>query len=202
MGATLPVIGATPWGQTLNDALTVLQDGTLSPNDAGFLSWNFPPLNNVAGSATTSGSVRMVRLPRFTQPRTVTSVWMHVVAAAITPTAGQCFAGLYNIAGARQGVTADISAQLNGVDTLVGWTLTAPVACPIGDYYVALLQNAGTPATLGHASATAGASATNAGLAVASAFVTNAPTAQTTLPVSITMGSRTLSTVPTWAGVK
>lgn len=204
MGITVPTIGQAAWGQPLNDALSGLQDGGLSPSDAGFLSWNYSPQHiSTVTSAVISGTVKMMRLPRFTQPKTVTSVWGCLVAAAVTPTAGQCFAALVNMAGTRVGVSADISGQLSASGgTLVGWALTTPVVCPVGDYYVALLQNAATPATLGTSSGQGYTDALNAGLPAATAFHTDGPSAQTSIPASITMASRARSTQPIWAGVK
>lgn len=201
MGITLPTIGQTAWGQPLNDALEDLQDSGLAANDGAFQSWNYPPFHITSSTATTSGSVRMVRLPRFTQTKTISSVQMYVGAATVTPTAGQCFAGLYRIDGTRMGVSADISAQL-ATPGLTSWNLTAPVVCAPGDYYAALLINAATPSTTGAPSSISSLSTTNAGLTAATAFVTNGPTAQTALPASITMASRTLHDVATWAGVK
>lgn len=204
MGIVVPTIGQAAWGQPLNDALSGLQDGGLSPSDAGFLSWNYSPQHiSTVTSSVTSGTVKMMRLPRFTQPKTVTSVWACVVAAAVTPTAGQCFAALFNMAGTRMAVSADISGQLSASGgTMVGWAMTAPVVCPVGDYYTAILQNAATPATFGHCSGVTYTDALNAGLPAATAFHTDGPTAQTSMPASVTMASRSRSVQPIWTGVK
>lgn len=203
MGITLPVIGQTSWGDENNACFEQLQDGGLIPNDAGFLSWNSSPQRIVGASgAVVSGTVKMARLPKFTQAKSVTSVCFHIAAAAITPTAGQCFAGIYRMDGTRVAVTADISGSL-GVTGIITYALSGgPVALAAGEYYAALLQNAATPATLGQLSSLGVASVLNAGLTAATAFHTDGPTAQTSLPASVTMASRTLSTHPAWAGVK
>lgn len=202
MGITVPTIGQAAWGQPLNDALSGLQDGGLSPSDAGFLSWNYSPQQIGANSTgTASGTVKMARLPRFTQSKTVTSVCFVLGTATTTPTAGQCFAALYNAAGTRVAVSADISALL-GTTGLNTWAMTAPVVCPVGDYYAALLINAATPSTLGEVSTYGVSSVLNAGLSAATAFHTDGPTAQTSMPAPVTMASRTLSAQPLWAGVK
>jgi hypothetical protein len=187
MGIVLPVIGQTSWGDEANACYEQLQDAGLIPNDAGFLSWNYSPQHISTTHAQTSGTVVMARLPRFTQSKTVNQVWMHIGAAAVTPTAGQCFAA--------------ISGQL-ATPGLTGWNLTAGAVCAAGDYYVTLLQNAATPATLGSCSGQGSSSTTNAGLTAATAFHTTGPTAQTSIPASITMASRTLGTQPLWAGAK
>ena len=201
MGITPPTIGQTAWGQPVNDALMQLQDGGLSPNDAGFQSWNFSPQHSSTANAQVSGTIVMARLPRFTQSKTISSVWFHVTVAAVTPTAGQCFAALYRMDGTRMAVSADISGQLASTG-VIGWNLTAPVVCAAGDYYAAILQNAATPATLGSSSGIGSSSAANAGLTAATAFHTNGPTTQTSMPASVTMSGRTVSSQPLWAGVK
>lgn len=200
MGITPPTIGQTAWGQPLNDALSGLQDNTIAASDAGFLSWNYSPFQITVANQPTSGSPRMVRLPRFTQQKTVSSIWFHISAAVVTPVAGQCFVALYRIDGTRMGVSADIGAAL-ATPNLQGFNLTGPVVCAAGDYVAAILQNAATPATVGGCT-TFSASASNAGLTAATALFTNDPAAQTSFPASITMASRTLSANATWAGVK
>lgn len=202
-GITVPVVGSSGWGPVLNAALEDLQDNGLIANDAAFQSWNYPPFNiSIASSAITSGTVVMMKLPSFVAAKTINSVQLHVTAVAVTPTAGQCFAGIYNAAGTRMGVSADVGSTLTAGTGLQSFPLTAPVACPAGDYWVALLQNAATPATLGVSSGIGSSSALNAGLSAASAFFTTGPTAQTSLPANITMASRTLAGQAWWAGVK
>lgn len=204
MGIVLPVIGQTSWGDEANACFEQFQDSAIIPNDGGFLSWNYSPQHiSAATSAVVSGTVKMARLPRFTQAKTVSSIWFCLTAAAVTPTAGQCFAALYRIDGTRMGVSADISGQLTASGgTLVGWNLTAPVVAAAGDYYAALLQNAATPALLGESASQGYTDALNAGLTAATALHTDGPTAQTSMPASVTMGSRTRSNQPIWAGVK
>jgi hypothetical protein len=201
MGIVLPVIGQTSWGDEANACYEQLQDGGLIANDGGFLSWNYAPFQISSAQTQTSGTVVMAKLPRFTQAKTVNSVWFAITAAAVTPTAGQCFAALVRSDGVRMGVSADISGQLATVG-LIGFNMTAPIATAANtDYYAAILQNAATPATLGCCSAIDSA-IINATLTAATALFTNGPTAQTSIPASITMASRTLSSQARWAGVK
>jgi hypothetical protein len=200
---TLPTIGQSAWGGPLNDVLESFAHGGFTPPDVGFLAWNYDPMHVRIAEVLTSGTVRMVRLPPLAEGRTITSLWFHLNVAAVTPTAGQCFAGLYNLAGTRLGVSADISGSL-ATTGLVQYNLTAPVAVGAGDYYAALLVNAATPPQMSGSanSPTTGVTPTNAGLPTASARVTNGPAAQTSLPASITMGSRTQMAISMWAGVK
>lgn len=202
MGVVLPTIGLVNWGDDLNNVLEDFQDTGIIANDAAFLAWSYPSFHISTTHATVSGTVKMARLPRFAQAKSVSSVWFHIGAAAVTPTAGQCFAALYNTSGTRVAVSADISGSL-ATPGLTGFTLTAPYAAALGsDLYAALLQNAATPATLGSCSSQGSNSAANGGLTAATAFFTDGPTAQTSMPASVTMASRTLSGNPIWTGVK
>lgn len=202
MGITLPIIGMSTWGDDVNAVLEDFQDSGLLANDAAFLAWNYAPFNITgASTAITSGTIAMAKLPRFSEAKTVASVSFHIAAAVVTPTAGQCFAALYNSAGTRMGVSADIGAALASTG-IQAFTLTAPAACPVGDYYAAILQNAATPSTLGVCSSQGVAAVMNGGLSAGSAFFTDGPTAQTSMPASVTMASRTVSARAVWAGVK
>lgn len=203
MGVTLPTIGMSAWGDDLNNVLEDFQDTGIIANDGGFLAWNYPSFHISTVHSMTSGTIKMSRLPRFAQAKTVNSVWFHIGNPAVTPTAGQCFAALFDaVTGTRVAVTADISGQL-GTAGLIGYTLTSPYAAALGaDLYSAILQNAATPATLGSCSSQGSTSAANASLSAASGLFTDGPTAQTSMPASVTLGSRTLSGQPLWTGVK
>lgn len=204
MGVEVPVIGQSAWGQPLNDALTTMSSGLIDPEDLSYNSWNYPPqhISTVNPGAMTSGTVRMMRLPKFSQPKTVTGVAFAIGTVGSGLTAGQCFAGLYNSSGVRLGVSADISAS--GALTAQGLSrvnLTAPVACPIGDYVVAVLVNGTTPPHLAACSSTGVPAFVNGNLPTVIAFVATGPAAQTSLPANIDMGgARTPAGVPSWAG--
>lgn len=203
MGVEVPAIGQSAWGQPLNDALTTMSNGLIDPEDLSYNSWTYPPLHiaTINPGALTSGTVRMMRLPKFSQSRTVTGVAVAIGTVGSGLTAGQCFAGLYNSSGTRLGVSADISAS--GALTTQGLSrinLTAPVVCPAGDYNVAILANGTTPPHLAAAQALGVSSFVNGAIFVGIAFVATGPAAQTSLPASIDMSARTASGTPTWAG--
>lgn len=204
MGVEVPTIGQSAWGQPLNTALSTMANGLWNPEDMGLVQWAYDPalINGLTGTNPASGTVRMVRMPRLPEPQTVNSVSFFIGSAAVAPTAGQCFAGVYNSSGVRLGQSADISGQL-GVSGMVNFALTAPLVLPAGDYFATILMNASGVPSLGVSNSPGlHANSVNGNLTASIARVTDGPTAQTTLPANITMGSRTLSTHGTWAGLR
>lgn len=199
MAVTTPVIGQTSWGDEANLAFSTLAHSGWNPNDLGMDVWTHDPLHVVVSTGTglVSGTVRMVRLPRLAQAETISSVWVHCGIAGVTLTAGQCFLGLYNLAGTRLAVSASIEASFlaTGVKQIA---LTVPYAASLGDdLLVAALFNGTTPPGLSASTTFSGV--VNANLSTANARVADGPTAQTSLPASITMGTRTASAVGVWA---
>lgn len=195
------VIGSLAWGAPVNTAI-VNHDRALAghtPLDHELISWTIPTGALAGATGPTSGTVVMSKI-FLRQPAVITNVCYGVGAAGVTLTAGQNFAGLYNNAGIRIGVTADQSASWLSAG-FKQTPLTAPTSLlAAGDYYVALLANAATPPTWARGGITT-ASIANANLTAANGAYTTGPAAQTSLPASITMASRTLSANPTWVGV-
>lgn len=200
MAITLPTFGQLNWHTPLNLILSKLQNYPgLSPEDYGLVSWAYPVMQTSASAVTTSGTVRMVRLPALAVTTTFTSACCHIATAPTTPTAGQNFMGLYDSTGARVAVTADCTAAFTTTgDKIVAFT--SPYVAAPGTYYLAILANAAVAPALSHASSLA-TTAANFNTGVTTAQFTNGPAAQTSLPASITMASRTLTANATWAGV-
>lgn len=199
MGITLPTFAQLNWHTPLNAALGELQNASgIGPEDHGLIMWAYP-VNQVSASAVgTSGTVRMTRLPTIAVTTTITSLCVHIATAPTTPTAGQNFVGLYDSTGARVAVSADATAAFTTVgDKVVA--LTAPYVAAPGNYWVGLLANAATPPAFSHSSSLA-TTAANFNTVAATAQFTSGPAGQTTLPVSITMASRTLSASTMWVG--
>ena len=194
------VIGSLNWGAPLNSALQEHDRGfnAAVAGDHNLISWNIPIGALSGSSGPTSGTVVTAKL-FLRQPATVSNVCIAIGAAGVTLTAGQNFAGIYNTAGLLLGTTADQSAVWNSAG-FKQMALTAPVALAAGAYYVAILSNAATPPTLARGG-TITASVANANLTATDAAWATGPAAQTTLPASITMASRTLSSLTTWVGV-
>lgn len=209
MAFTPIVIGSLNWGTPVNNAfasqdarISNVESGDFTPNQHGLIAFNYDPSFTPAADALTSGEVRMIKLPDFAKSVTISSIALFIAAVAVTPTAGQNFVGLYNAAGTRIAVSADISAAT----TVAGYSLqalTAPVVVAANTpTYVAYLCNAATPYSLPSAATVSGRGPLfNAGLTAATGRYTLGPAAQTSLPASITMASRTLLPRAPWTGV-
>jgi hypothetical protein len=193
-------IGSLNWGTPLNTAIQNHDRAfnQTTPQDHDLLAWNHTIAANSGATGPTSGTVTMMKV-WFRQNLTVTNVAISLGAASVTPVAAQNFAGLYDSGGNRLGITADQTANW-GTAGFKLMPLTVPVAVTAGAYYVAVLANAATPPTLARGGIIT-ASAANANLTAANAAFATGPAAQTSLPVSIVMASRTLSANPNWAGV-
>ena len=201
MAIVLPIHGQLLWDTPLDLVLRNLATGRHLPNDHGYLNWSTDPGNATGGANPATGSVRMVKLPRLPQSYTITSVTAFVSTAGVALVANQCFAGIYDSTGTRQGVTADQSAVWNTTG-LKNMALTAPFVVPSqADMWVALLYN-GTSCSFAVGATVSGFNDLfNANLTAANARYTIGPSTQTSLPASVTMASRTNSSQSTWVAV-
>ncbi len=144
------------------DGMVTPPAGT-QPADQGYQAWTY----DVAGVQSftvvpTAGLLEVIRIP-IRRPTVVTSITLYLSVAGSVLTAGQCFVGLYNSAGALVGSTADQSTvwAANGVKTsaLVGgpFTVTGPYC------YVGIVFNGVTGPTIARSGVLI-ASAANAGM--------------------------------------
>jgi hypothetical protein len=202
MAVTTPVIGQTSWGDENNLALSVLGQSGFNPDDLTYKVWNYDPIqiSTTTGTILTSGTVNMIRMPNLAQAESITRVSVHCGVVAVGLTAGQCFAGVYNLAGTRLAITADISG-LFGTVGMKDLTLTSTVNATVGtDLVLALLFNGATPPSIS-ACSTLSSTAVNGNLTAANARVADGPAAQTSLPATITMSTRTPSAVARWGAM-
>jgi len=208
MSYTPIVIGSLAWGTPVNNAFTS-QDARITelenqgPLSAAMLTFNalnmLPEFATTSAAALVSGTVYMMRID-ISAPLTFTNAHTATVAAA-TLTAGQNFAGLYNSAGTQVAVTADQSAAwaAGGEKNMA---FTVPYAAAAGTYYVAYLSNGASPiAPVRSVNSTFVNTFINHGLTASTARWSTGPAAQTTLPASITMASRTLIGTAYFAGL-
>lgn len=193
-------IGSLNWGAPLNAALAELDSSqTTNPHDHDMIQWQFDPASNMVGTAITSGTVNWSKL-WIRQPTTITNVIVAISSIGAALVAGQNFAGLYDNAGTRVGVTADMTATW-GTAGLKEMALTAPVVVPTPTYYyVAIVSNAGTTPSFARGSALT-ASIPNAKLTATNARFATGPAAQTSLPASVTLSTRTLTANALWSAV-
>lgn len=199
-------IGSLAWGAPVNSALTdqdtrisALQSGVEAPEDQGLLAAPYDIALSSAAQLPTSGTIYMVAL-NIRTPATASSLVLPSFTSGTGLVAGQNWAGLYNQAGTRIGLTADQTTAwaTTGVKTMA----ITPVALAAGRYYVAFLTNAAsTPGFLRSLSVASLPEIPNLGYNATDARWATGPTAQTTLPASITMASRTPLGLTYWAGI-
>ena len=207
MAYTPIAIGSLNWGAPVNAAFTsqdtrisAVEASTATPAEQSMNTWTYDPVIASSGTLLVSGTVYMAKL-RVTAPFT-TDTAHYRVAAGTGLTAGQNFVGLYDAAGTRVAVSADLSTDWASTGTkATPWAATA--ALSIGYYYMAWLSNGTTPVTI-----TRGGSISTAILNI---HLTNATlrwstggtglTGLTALPASITMANRTSGLVSVWSAL-
>lgn len=202
MSVVTPVIGQTSWGDENNLALSTMAQSGFNPNDLGYKVWNYQNYQTSisASTALVSGTVNMIRMPKLAQAESITTVAVHCGIIASGLTLNQCFAGVYNLAGTRLAITADISTLFGTIGTK-NLTLTSTVNAALGDdLFLALLFNGTTPPGIS-CCASLSTTAANGLLTAANALFADGPAAQTSLPASITMASRTPSAFARWGAM-
>ena len=179
--------------------LSTVNDATFTPADHGLAAWTHDPATlRSASNATTSGTVYLCKVKIVNRSTVVSNVIVGIEAAGVTLTSGQCFVGLYNSSGTRLAISADQAANwtTTGLKTIA---LTAPQTLAVGSYYVAILAVGTTPPQF--AMGAGGATTVSAGLATGAARFLTGPTAQTSLPASITLASQTVTSGARWAAL-
>lgn len=198
-------IGSLNWGTPVNDTFLDLdarvralnEAQTSSATDQNLLAWTFDPATNLGASQTSGGGVYMSKII-LREPATVTNILATVTTAGSGLVLNQNFAALYDDLGNRLGVTGNQSVAwaVSGLKTM---PLTAPVVNPAGVYYAALLSNGTTQPTFARGSLlSAGPETVNAGLTASTYRYSLGPTAQTSMPLSITMGARSADARSWW----
>lgn len=179
--------------------LSTVNDATFTPADHGLAAWTHDPATlRSASNATTSGTVYLCKVKIANRSTVVSNVIVGIEALGSGLTSGQCFVGLYNSSGTRLAVSADQSGNWTstGLKTIA---LTAPQTLAVGSYYVAILAVGTTPPQF--AMGAGGATTVSAGLATGASRFLTGPTAQTSLPSSITLSSQTVTSGARWAAL-
>jgi hypothetical protein len=179
--------------------LSVVNDATFTPADHGLAAWTHDPATlRSASNATVSGTVYLCKVKIVNRSTLVSNVIVGIEAAGSGLTAGQCFVGLYNSSGTRLALSADQAANWTstGLKTIA---LTAAQTLAVGSYYVAILAVGTTPPQF--AMGAGGATTVSAGLSTGAARFLTGPTAQTSLPASITLASQTVTSGARWAAL-
>ncbi|MFJ9895231.1 hypothetical protein ACIQPR_18140 [Streptomyces sp. NPDC091280] len=169
------------------------------PADQGLIAWTMDPAScTPAGSSLSAGYIYFMEVI-LRNAATITSLCAVIGTAGSGLTSGQCLAGLYTAAGARVGVTADMSTTWNSAGDKT-MNLTSSYAAAAGKYYIAYLHN-GTTSPVFAAGSSLGANFTpgNAHLASGSYRFCRSASGQTSLPTSYTMTSATPDANNIWA---
>ncbi len=175
---------------TLQTQSTQVRNGGWLPSDYGFIAWSIDPSEAANNLTLTSGTILMVGL-QIRQSTNFSNIIVHLQTGGSTLTAGQNLVGLYDSAGNRVAQSADQSANWTTNGLKIVPMTGAPIALTPGLYYVAILSNGTTPVTIVRETSIS-SNIINTNLTVATARVAELA-GQTTLPATITPGSRTFN---------
>ncbi|AXG81144.1 hypothetical protein [Streptomyces paludis] len=190
--------GGTVQAGLLQYPLTVVNDPTFIPADQGLITWTHDPATlRSSSNATTSGTVYLCKVKIVERATVVSNIIIGVEAAGATLTSAQNLLGLYSASGTRLAVTADQSTAWTTVG--VKTAAITPQTLAVGSYYVAILANGTTPPQFSMGAG--GALNVNVPSVTGAARFLTGPTAQTSLPASITLSSQTQTTGARWAGL-
>jgi len=170
-----------------------------APSDHGLTAWTFDPATcSPSGTTLSSGFIYLVELV-LRQAATLSKVHAVIGTAGSGFTAGQCLAGLYDSAGNRVAITADMATTWNSVGHKA-MNLTSSYAAAAGKYYAALLF-VGTTSPSFACGSTHGNTFTpgNANLAAGAYRFCRSASGQTSLPTSITLSGYTPDANNLWS---
>lgn len=166
------------------------------PDDQGLLAWAFDPLFTTTSTTITNGTVYLAGIKMRTAG-TISKVYFIVNTAAVTPTAGQNFVGLYNSSGTLLNSTAIDNNLTTGLHAV---TLSAAQAVTAGSYWIGLVANAATPPAISRAGA-GQLTALNVNLTASTyRFATNG-TSKTSLAAITPSSNSTTGVIAMWVAV-
>lgn len=168
------------------------------PSDHGYLGWNGDPGNVQGGTILVNGTVYVCRIP-LRAPLSPANVVFALSAVAVTPTAGQSFAGLYDSSGTLL-ASAGIDTQILSTGIATASIAPGVVQPGAGWCWAAIVANAATAPTLQRFTTTG--SPPNAGLPAQALRWAVAGTSATALPSSFTPSSLTATgAITTWMAI-
>ncbi|MFI5524985.1 hypothetical protein [Streptomyces platensis] len=174
-----------------------------TPADQGLLAWTYHP--DMAGHVTAQsngGVAGRVTLTKIRIARTIpwSNVWLGLAGVDAGASLANCYLGVYDEAGIRRGVTADISSQLMTGAVAKPLALVSPFVAQPGWYFIAMLLN-GTWTTNSLTFKCSGAGiSVNAKLTAPALKYSNMLTGQTSLPATLDLTQQTTTQISTgWA---
>ncbi|MDQ0745770.1 hypothetical protein QF034_008244 [Streptomyces africanus] len=170
-----------------------------TPANRGLAGWTFDPASCTTTDTTLSAGFIYLMQIVLRHPATLTKLHAVIGTAGSGLTSGQCLAGVYDTAGNRVGVTADMSTTWNSASNKA-MNLTGSVPATAGKLYVAFLFNGTTSPTFACGS-TLGATFTpgNANLAAGAYRFCRSAAGQTALPATITLSGYTPDANNVWS---
>jgi hypothetical protein len=200
-GSTLKVVkvsGSGPSASGIN-----LEFPRNYPSDQGLLAWTYDP--DMAGHVTAQSAAGVggrVTLTKVILRKTITwsSIWFGLSGLDAGATLSNCYLGVYDAAGDRVAVTADISADLMTGAIAKAVDLAVPFTAAPGDYFIAMLLNGTWTTNSLHFKASGAGISVNANLTAPSLRYSNMLTSQTSLPASLDLTQQSTSIINTgWA---
>lgn len=184
---------------TLQTQSVQVRNGHWLPSDHNLVAWTMDPSEAANNQVLTSGTLYMMGL-WVREATSFTNIIFGASAAGATLTAGQNLIGLYDSAGNRVAQSADQSANWTSTGIKTTPMTGAPIALSAGMYYVAILSNGTTPVGVFRESNQSSANIINVGLTVATARSAELA-GQTSLPATVTPGSRSFGPFSFWFGL-
>jgi hypothetical protein len=161
-----------------------------------FIAWNYDSEIQNGGNSLTLGTVFLHKI-YIPAGVSINNLGTNVTVAGNTLTYAR--AALFNSAGTQLGISVDQTTNWASTGFKVNATTAPIVISTAGYYYVALLNTGTTAATM---SSTPGTSnAFNANTTGATLRHASGPTAQTSMPASITMSSNVSTGASIWCAV-
>jgi hypothetical protein len=178
--------------QATNSAADKVENSTYTAADYGFQSWSYDPILGTSTSGVlTSGTLYLHKI-KVTNSFVCSNIIYVIHAAAVTPVSGQNFMALYDLAGNRVAVSADLGTDWTSTGTkTTPWT--SSVSLTPGFYYAAILPNAATNINTIKTAGFTNAGAFNAVQAnqdIRSSTGGTGLTSLTAMPSTITMSNR------------
>jgi hypothetical protein len=162
------------------------------PSDHGLKGWNIHPELAGSSSSLTAGVISLVRF-RVHADDTIVNLMTRLNTIGVTLT--NCFIGLYSLAGARLGLTADLSSLWSAGTGTKDGVLTAGVPVTADTDYVAALL-AGTAGTAPQFARNGISNSANFNMTIPTFRYATIGASLTALPVSLDFNTATANNAP------
>jgi len=183
---------------TLQTQSAQVRNASWLPSDYGLISWSMDPSQGANSQVLTSGTLVMIGF-KVRSAASLTNVNIVVSTAGAALTVGQNLVGVYDSAGTLVAQSASQEANWTSTGHKQIAMIGGPYPLAAGTYYVAILSNGGTPISIPRETSLS-SNIVNLNLSVANARSANLA-GQTTLPASITPGSRAFDMNSYWAAI-